>query len=252
MKYTARWSLLTNPSGDSWSATGFNSDGAQPSPSNPLGNPAFPGHTSSNSTIWIDFLTYQYNASYLQTYNLAVGGATLDNDIVPGFMVPIATQIYNIFMPYYGSAHKPAWKATNTLFIMFCGINDIVNMETKANAMEVAAIDANLTLAYSRYLEALYGAGARNFLLLNVPPLERTWQEEAVRKTRIPKFKAGVVSWNQRIEQVVKGLKTQHSDASVFLFDTNQLLHQALDDPTRFPATRSIQNTSEFCKLYAG
>jgi hypothetical protein len=35
-------------SGDSYSQTGFSITGTKPSVSNPIGNPAFPGYTTSN------------------------------------------------------------------------------------------------------------------------------------------------------------------------------------------------------------
>jgi len=44
-----RWArLMIQYSGDSYSQTGFSITGTKPSVSNPIGNPAFPGYTSSN------------------------------------------------------------------------------------------------------------------------------------------------------------------------------------------------------------
>ena len=73
-------------SGDSYTTTGFNASGPQPSPSNPLGNPDYLGHTSSNGPNWIDYLTTKYNHTLLLTYNLAFGGATVDSALVEPYL----------------------------------------------------------------------------------------------------------------------------------------------------------------------
>lgn len=54
--------------GDSYSATNFDFNGVQPSADNPLGNPAYPGTTTSNGPNYVDYLTTTYNKSLLLTY----------------------------------------------------------------------------------------------------------------------------------------------------------------------------------------
>lgn len=70
---------LTFHSGDSYTTPGFNDTGVQPSIGNPLGNPNYPGYTSSNGPNWVDFLTVKYNESQVLTCNLAYGGATFES-----------------------------------------------------------------------------------------------------------------------------------------------------------------------------
>jgi hypothetical protein len=60
---------LTFHSGDSYTTPGFNDTGVQPSIGNPLGNPNYPGYTSSNGPNWVDFLTVKYNESQVLTCN---------------------------------------------------------------------------------------------------------------------------------------------------------------------------------------
>ena len=73
------WSGITHMIvfGDSYTTTGFNYTMAQPSRANPLGNPDYPGYTASNGPNWVDFLTTTYNETFLETINLAYGGATV-------------------------------------------------------------------------------------------------------------------------------------------------------------------------------
>lgn len=48
----------------------FDINGEQPSRDNPIGNPAFPGVTSSIGPNWVGFLTGTYNASFIRTIDL--------------------------------------------------------------------------------------------------------------------------------------------------------------------------------------
>ena len=100
--FTFNLSLTVNISGDSYSSTGFDYRQGEPSPEKPMGNPTFPGKTSCNGTNWVGYLTTQYNDSVVQTYDLAVGGASLEHRILKSFLVSVTDQVYTIFMPHYG------------------------------------------------------------------------------------------------------------------------------------------------------
>lgn len=108
------------------------------------------------------------------TYNIAVSGTTLDNHITNSYPVPATEQIYQRFMPKYAEAFWTPWSRNDTLFIMFVGINDVMIMNP-VTGPALADIDSRLENIHFKLLSSLYGTGARNFLLLNVPPLERTW-----------------------------------------------------------------------------
>ncbi|KAI3023506.1 CAZyme family CE16 [Aspergillus niger] len=106
----------TNPTyfftfGDSYSQTGFSASGTQPSASNPMGNPDLGIGTTTNGPNWIGYLTTTENASLVLSYNLAAGGATIDNALVPAYPGDLASQ-FRLFEDVY--ADKPAsapWSA---------------------------------------------------------------------------------------------------------------------------------------------
>ena len=124
-------------SGDSYTSTNFTLYGPQPNPSNPLGNPKYPGATSAAGPNYIDFLTTTYNQSYIQTYNLGYGGATIDDAVVQsGFGETIQSfqqQVYNEFLPIYANNSHVPWNKSNSLFIVFFGINDVTNSYAEGN-----------------------------------------------------------------------------------------------------------------------
>lgn len=111
-------------------STGFDPDGTQPSPGNPLGNPAYPGATTSNGPNYVDFLATTYNKSYVQTYNFAYGGATVNPALVASAFGPVVQsfqqQVTETFIPRYSANEAVPWVSNDTLFTIFFGINDVI------------------------------------------------------------------------------------------------------------------------------
>lgn len=121
-------SLPTNgSSGDSYTSTSFNIRGPQPSRENPLGNPAYPGATSANGPNYVDFLTTTYNQSFIRTFNLGYGGATIDPSLLGspyGLIVQsFRQQVQEEFLPTYATNTGVEWSGSNSLFTVFFGIN---------------------------------------------------------------------------------------------------------------------------------
>ncbi|KAL8812819.1 MAG: hypothetical protein Q9200_000748 [Gallowayella weberi] len=160
--------------GDSYTSTSFNIHGPQPNPNNPLGNPPYPGATSSDGPNFVDFLALSYNQSYIQAFNLAYGGATIDPSLVGspyGIIVQsFRQQVEEGFLPNYATNSGVEWTRSNSLFTVFFGINDVILSYTQRNS----TLNFLLIKSYERYVHRLYDAGARNFLFLNVPPIDRS------------------------------------------------------------------------------
>ncbi|KAL8963916.1 MAG: hypothetical protein Q9183_004849 [Haloplaca sp. 2 TL-2023] len=116
--------------GDSYTSTSFNIRGTQPNEENPLGNPPYPGSTSSNGPNYVDFLTTTYNQSFLRSYNLGYGGATIDPSLVGspyGYIVQsFRQQVEDQFLPFYATNSGVQWTGSNSLFTVFFGINDVI------------------------------------------------------------------------------------------------------------------------------
>ena len=124
-------------SGDSYTSTLFDIHGEQPNSENPLGNPAYPGGTSSDGPNYVDFLTTTYNRSYIQTFNLGFGGATVDPSLVPSpfgdIVQSFKQQVQQEFIPTYGDKFAVPWSPANSLFTLFFGINDLILSHSQQN-----------------------------------------------------------------------------------------------------------------------
>lgn len=112
--------------GDSYSTTLFDVQGTQPNEQNPLGN------SNYTKPVWVNFLTSLYNTTVLRTYDLAVGGSTVDRSIVnPQFTTATSfkQQVQDVFVPNYGKGNREpteSFTSDNSLFAVWFGINDIV------------------------------------------------------------------------------------------------------------------------------
>lgn len=237
--------------GDSYTTTSFNDTLTQPHPANPLGNPAYPGYTSSNGPNWVDFLTTTYNATYVQTYNLAYGGATVDSALVKPYLPTVLSlkqQIQDEYLPTYGS--KPAfapWSSKDSLFSVFIGINDVGNSYSTQNASLYPIIFKE----YSGLVEQLYQSGARNFLFLTVPPVWRSPLTIAAGTSSQQLEKSAIFDFNSRIASLANSLRREHTDVTLWVHDTYDVFNNVLNWPGSYPQTKGYKNTTAYCDVYA-
>ncbi|KAL0933878.1 fungal cellulose binding domain-containing protein [Colletotrichum truncatum] len=237
--------------GDSYSQTGFNTSLEAPNPSNPLGNPSYPGWTSANGPNWVDYLTVKHNASLLYTYNLAYGGATVDASLVKPYADTVLTlkdQVQTVFKGAYSSHAAPAWTGKDSLFAFWIGVNDIGNSYWNG-AAATSALNAKILDVYQGLAKELYDAGARNFVWLTVPPVDRTPMLLAENADAQKLAKDDITDFNARIGDMAKNV-TGWEGVNAWVVDANAVFNQVLDQPTKFESTAGLKNTTAYCKEY--
>lgn len=260
--------------GDSYTTTEFNWQ-ALPYPSAeagvPLGNPAYPGITSANGANWIDYLTVRYNRTLLTTYNLAVGGATAGP---VGPEVPtiksLRGQVHDWFMPAY--AHRggdgrapgaapgaPSWRGDDSVFTFWLGINDIggTYMRGPRGPGGTDALNRAIILGeYAALAADLRAAGARNFVFVNVPPIDRSPLTRGAGEAAQRLEKADVESFNALVVDMARGLRAQGAGAdgeetvNVWVYDSHAAFGKVMDDPSSYPQTAGYTNVEDFCEAY--
>ncbi|KAK2787341.1 hypothetical protein FQN52_007245 [Onygenales sp. PD_12] len=249
---TAAWSGISHlfVFGNSYTTTGFDPTNDQPNRENPFGNPAYPGYTSSNGPNWIDFLTTTYNDSFIQTYNLAYGGATVDSDLVAPYqptVLSLKDQVEDQFLPIYAS--KPSfakWNSLNSLFAFWIGINDVVNSYASQNeTLYDAVFDV-----YSELIDEIYEAGGRNFLFLDVPPVDRSPLTASQGQAAQNLEASSIEQWNSRLGELAEETQAQYENVKVLLFSTHSLFSKVLDDPSSYEETAVYKNTTAYCAEY--
>ncbi|KAF9496375.1 hypothetical protein BDN71DRAFT_1482241 [Pleurotus eryngii] len=158
--------------GDSYTQTGFDPYGTLPSADNPIGNPTFPGWTSTGGVNWVGAGTTTFNKSHILTYNYAYGGATIDSDLVTPYQPTVISLTEQVDQYLATAGTKPPstpWTGSNSLFSIWIGINDIGNsfwLEGR-DAFSDTLLNAEFALVQKLVHEPCSDSGARNFLFVN-------------------------------------------------------------------------------------
>ncbi|KAK2758073.1 hypothetical protein FQN54_004480 [Arachnomyces sp. PD_36] len=234
--------------GNSYTQTGFEVDGEQPSDANPMGNPPYPGWTSSNGPNWVGFLTTTFNHSTILNYNLAYGGATVDADLVAPYTPTVRSlkdQVTDEFLPAYGTGESD-WTSKDSLFAFFIGINDVGGSYWDRNE----TLYDEIFSVYSGLVDDLYETGARNFLFLNVPPVDRAPLTTEQGEEAMALEDAAIKDWNKRVVQMAGNLRTNYTGTYVAEFDYHKLFGAVMDDPSAYPETAVYKNTTGYCPEY--
>ncbi|KAH8197842.1 hypothetical protein TruAng_007989 [Truncatella angustata] len=219
--------------------------GVQPSDSNPFGNT---GTTSANGRNWVEYLTDTYNKNNTWTYDFAQSGATIDVDVqASAQLVDVDGQIADQFLPIYAS-QSGFYTGPSSLFGIWIGINDIYNSFLLQDSTKNAALIARLR----ELVVELYDAGARNFIFLNMPPLERAPKVtgSSAAATRIPIMKTTVGDYNARLWKLARSVNHDLGYTTVFYYDVNTLFNSIIDDPSQFVETSIYKDTTSFCSAY--
>ncbi|KAH7319004.1 cellulose-binding GDSL lipase/acylhydrolase [Rhexocercosporidium sp. MPI-PUGE-AT-0058] len=220
--------------GDSYTSTNFDINGPQPCPENPLGNTDLGNHqTSAQGPVWIEFLTTKYNTDPVLTYNFAVGGASIPDNYT--------YQVENLYQPKY--TRERFWHGSQTLFTSWIGINDVSDAWIhKDMSMLLRRLDQ-----YTDLLEQLWDTGARNFLIVNNPPLDRSPFIQGGDEKSIAHYAACIKVFNDNLPKHVVAFQDKHPDGTVLLYDVHKFFSKVLDDPKAYGFKDNISEDEDGC-----
>ncbi|KAF6816540.1 fungal cellulose binding domain-containing protein [Colletotrichum sojae] len=222
--------------GDSYSQTGFNINSTKPNPQNPLGNPDLPGWTASGGLDWVGFMVTEFNASLTYSYNLAYGGATTDAALIAPYASTVLSFIDQVAEFSRSLAPRPSWapwNADNTLVGVWMGVNDV------GNAFWLSNREALLVQVLGRYfaqLQVLYDAGVRKFVLLSVPPTQKTPLMLANGADSNAQLAAAIKQYNDLIVSNLAAFKAKNAGVTSWIVDTTPAFDEAINNPTAYGA----------------
>lgn len=260
--------------GDSHSDTGFDPKGTQPNHINPFGNPSWlqrPETGLSAGTTWLYFLASQYRTaaqassieSYLPSenktltipgnlrlYNLALAGSFIDPSLLPPTgststsKIPSLQHQLDIFRTLYGA--DPAsipWTPSTTLITLALGTHDLLLPSTTLTYPPIPKLLRSLRSS----LRTLYNLSARNFLLLDIPPIHLA-NPTAPHSTFLASL---IANYNHQLREAVHEFRRYHPDATVFLLSTSALWEELSEATSSLEATRDVLVTEGACVEYA-
>ena len=191
---------------------------------NPPVPPYFPGRTS-NGPVWVEHLAPRLGVAAPSASRL--GGSDATNyayhgaSVVGGTSVPSIQEQVTTYLA--GNTPDP-----DDLFIYWGGTNDFLAGQLNAAVPATAAVDQ---------IKSLAAAGAKNILVLNLPPLGET---PAVRNDPFRRTVANslATTFNQTLaSQLAAARATLPSDVSITEFDVHGLFGQIFADPASFGLT---------------
>ncbi|KAL4956357.1 hypothetical protein BDW69DRAFT_192487 [Aspergillus filifer] len=230
--------------------------------------------TSAGAPNWIEYLTgcgVEEDLTYpveceRQLWDFAFAGAGVSAEFIPlhhEYTVSFVRQIEQYITyghPILTSSsssnttkalqdkgkRNPILFPSRTLTAIWIGINDI--NDSAAYNYTLPQFEEFYNALLSRVFEALgqlVKLGYRDFVLLNLPPLDRT----PANQLRIEKGEEAVPSkeqvelWNSLILQQSETFKAENPSTETLIFDANILLNRILDEPGKY----GITNTTHFC-----
>ncbi|TGO54115.1 hypothetical protein BCON_0112g00090 [Botryotinia convoluta] len=226
--------------GDSYTRTLFSITGTKSSADNPIGNPPFPGTTTDAGLNWIDYLVTAYNASLTLSYNFAVGGSTVDTDVVPSITNGAKSLVEQTAIFTANLAPKPSyapWTSANTLFAVWFGINDIDLSYTYSNE---STLFTEIFDTYWKQLDIMYYYGGRNFALLTVPPTNKAPRVLALNSTAQAAYASSIAAWNTLVKNTATQFQSERSGTTVKVIDTSIPFNTALSNPTAYGAPNAV------------
>ncbi|KAJ7453073.1 GDSL lipase/esterase [Mycena latifolia] len=226
--------------GDSYTTTGFNISAGV--------NSTDPGFVSSNGPNWVQALRDTYNVAGTKVFDLASGGATIDSALVTPFLPTVLSVVDQVAQFKSVLSSKPAgaqWNSSNSLFAIWIGINDCGNAFAWTNTTQ-PAFNKVLMNRLSTQIEELYGFGARSFLFLTVPPINRAplFLEQGHTVTSL--LASDIANYNAQLSETAKEFQASHKNFEATVFDTQPVFNTLLDNAKTF----GFSNSTGFCDAY--
>ncbi|KAJ8697229.1 hypothetical protein PTI98_007027 [Pleurotus ostreatus] len=199
--------------GDSYTQTGFDPYGTLPSADNPIGNPTFPGWTSTGGINWVGAGTTTYNKSHILTYNYAYGGATIDSNLVAPYQPTVISLTEQVDQYLATAGTKPPstpWTGSNSLFSIWIGINDIGNsfwLEDR-DAFSDVLLNAEFALVQKLMLAA------------------DQWSQDTERVV--------INTFNAKLAAQAAAFKASHPGVETYIWDSHATFTRILDSPTTY------------------
>lgn len=167
-------SHLIRRSGDSWSTTQFEPNitgpGSEfnPSAKNPIGNPEWPGRTTTHGRNWLGYMASEFNSSLTLVWNYAAGGSVINPAIVTPRLPTHSTLVKQVNWVNTTIGHRPdyaPWNSENTVAAVWFGLNDMTRSREFTNLTTVIPI---LVQGMFEQAQRLHTLGVRNFLFFEL------------------------------------------------------------------------------------
>ncbi|KAJ5896395.1 uncharacterized protein N7473_005794 [Penicillium subrubescens] len=208
--------------------------------------------TAEGGPNWVEYLTKcglkpgmtSPRTCSKQLWDFAFAGADISTEYTPlhhNYTVSLVNQITQ-FKTYAAPVLQTFLPPSKSLIAIWIGINDVG--DSSKYTVDFPTFYGNLTRTLFTSVNELYDLGYRSYLLMNLPPLDRTPGNQA---TSTPHPNATQVAWyNDALVTKAELFGKEKGDVEVRVFDAHARLSAMLDEPAKY----GIVNTTNFCAGY--
>ncbi|KAH6886295.1 hypothetical protein B0T10DRAFT_443602 [Thelonectria olida] len=209
--------------------------------------------TSAGGPNWVEYISgcgvkeglTLPSACKVQLWDFAFAGANTAEKFLPlhhAYTIPMVNQTQQ-YLTYAEPVLKTRIDKAKSLVAIWIGINDI-NDSASLDVDLSDFYEQNIAFMFEESVTPLYGAGYRNFLFVNLPPLHRTPSNQ---KKANPLPNATMIGWwNSHLSDHSARFSRKHKSAKTMVYDSFSFLNKVLDNPEKY----HITNTTDFCPGY--
>lgn len=178
----------------------------------------------SDGPVWVEHLsaTLSSEDNFLQDYALGGAGVTAEDEDDDGVFT-LANQVKE----YLNRNNQVAYE--DSLYIIWIGANNYLILPDDEEETVTT-----VKLGTSKALDKLIQAGAKSFLVLNMPDLSKTPLAKTVSEEDKDKLARYSHEHNQMIEKLVADYQEQYPELNLHLFDAHKMFNRVVDNPDEF------------------
>ena len=227
--------------------------GLIPPPVLPTSNGGFsPGYANgrfSNGPVWVEYLAKDLGLSLDTRNDFAYGGATTGtenglNPLLSQFGFPITLPGFQQQIATFQSQNPIPGQ--DALYVLWAGANDYLNPNLTNPQGTVQSAIVNLSTAVT----TLASGGAKNFLIANLPDLGKL----PLTRGDLPRSQGLSLlssAHNTALAQAL-GVLPSTLGVNIIPLDVNDLVNQAIANPSRFGLTNATEQCLPATPLFPG
>lgn len=178
-------------------------------------------------------------SSVISGTNFAWAGSTSGNGSTAFLLPNLLTQVGSYTTQLGGN--NPALPApATTLFTVWSGGNDVINLVDKGTPITANQVAANIAAAITN----IYNAGGRQFLVPNLPPLGYK-PDFLINPVKFLAANDFVDSYNLLLQNEISLLSANLVGSSIISLDIHSIFMEAINDPASFGLTNVSQPAYE-------
>ncbi len=182
-----------------------------------------------------------------QLWDFAFAGADVSEEFLPlhhDFTIPLVNQTQQ-YLTWAEPVIGRDMDKSKVLVAIWIGINDVNDSADFGDEALQEFYGRLITAVINQSVGPLYDAGYKNFLFVNLPPLDRT--PKNLREERPRPNKTMIGWWNEALKRHSRSLSSANPAVKTMVYDANRFLNEVLDNPDPY----GIMDTTSFCPSYA-